>query len=493
MSHTIDSVWLVTREYAGIAEAGGVKNVACSLAEGLVRQGCSTRVFIPRYGCVVQEGDFLFSCGITVAGNSYGVSFSSTVIHGVTVVFVESPVYREKRAVYTYTSLEERDISGVVRGKGHLDVDILNMILQKAVIAYALHTGTAPDVLHCQDAHTALLPALIRTAPDCDRLFVGTAFIVTIHNAGPGYRQTIPGVSRAKKLTDLPEPVLERASLNGNIEPFLLAAEFAQLTTVSPWYAEELTSAKYDHDTEGLSGEFERRHISVVGITNGIDIDRYDPRETDRSLLPYAFDPEDGSLAGKYQCRKEFFRRIRDGSFGNDISCHGSIDDDPHAVYFSYHGRIAWQKGLDVLAKSAQLVLDHVPEARFVVLGQGDPVLESNLVRMSMRYNGRFVFLGGYERSLARMAVATSDFLVLPSMFEPCGLEDYIGQIYGTIPVAHAVGGLKKIENGRNGFLYASKNSGNDIGELSRILIDLAGEITVAGVEGTAGIPDLWR
>ena len=119
---------------------------------------------------------------------------------------------------------------------------------------------------------------------------------------------------------------------------------------------------------------------------------------------------------------------------------------------FPIMGVLPGKKGLDVLAKSAQLVLDHVPEARFVVLGQGDPVLESNLVRMSMRYNGRFVFLGGYERSLARMAVATSDFLVLPSMFEPCGLEDYIGQIYGTIPVAHAVGGLKKIENGPERF-----------------------------------------
>lgn len=489
MSRAIDSVWLVTREYAGIAEAGGVKNVACSLAEGLVRQGCVTTVFIPRYGCVVQEGDFLFSCGITVAGNSYGINFSSTVIHGVTVIFVESPVYREKCAVYTYTAAEERTIPGVVRGKGHLDVDILNMILQKAVIAYTLHTGAVPDVLHCQDAHTALLPALIRTVPDYNRLFAETAFIVTIHNAGPGYRQTIPGVPRAKILTGIPEAVLERALLNGNVEPFLLASEFAQLTTVSPWYAEELASAKYDRDTEGLSGEFERRQVTVVGITNGIDADRYDPRETDRSLLPYAFDPEAGSLAGKYRCRKEFFRRIRAGSLGTEISCHGTIDDDPHTVYFSYHGRIAWQKGLDVLTKSAQLVLDHVPEARFVVLGQGDPVLESSLVRMSIRYNGRFVFLAGYERSLARMAVATSDFLVLPSMFEPCGLEDYIGQIYGTIPVAHAVGGLKKIEDGRNGFLYTSKNSGNDIGELSRILIDLAVEKATSDTEGVMGIP----
>lgn len=489
MNRAIGTVWLVTREYAGIAEAGGVKNVACSLAEGLVRQGCSTAVFIPRYGCVVQEGNFLFSCGIEVAGDSYGVSFSSLVIRGVTVVFVESPVYREKRAVYTYTAAEERAVSGVVRGKGHSDVDILNMILQKAVIAYALHTGTVPDALHCQDAHTALLPALIRTVPDYDRLFAGTAFLVTIHNAGPGYRQAMPGLLRAKKLTGLPDAILERALLNGNVEPFLLAAEFARLTTVSPWYAEELTSANYDQDTEGLSGEFERRRISVAGITNGIDFDRYDPRDTSCSLLPHAFDPEGGTLAGKYRCRKEFFRRIRDGSLGGDVLCHGSIDADPHAVYFSYHGRIAWQKGLDVLAKSAQLVLDHVSEARFVVLGQGDPVLEANLVRMSARYNGRFVFLNGYERSLARMAVATSDFLVLPSMFEPCGLEDYIGQIYGTIPVAHAVGGLKKIEDGRNGFLYATNKNGNDIGELSRILIDLATEITASGSEGAAGIP----
>jgi starch synthase len=156
-----------------------------------------------------------------------------------------------------------------------------------------------------------------------------------------------------------------------------------------------------------------------------------------------------------------------------DITCFGTIESAPDAVYYSYHGRIAWQKGLDVLEKAARVVLAHSDNARFIILGQGDPTLESLLIGMSVRYPGRFVYIRGYERSLARMAVAVSDFLVLPSAFEPCGLEDYIAQIFGTIPVAHAVGGLQKITNGKNGFLYGTHES-NEPARLASLLLELA-------------------
>lgn len=489
MQNTAKSIWLVTREYAGIAEAGGVKNVACSLSEGLAALGKSVTVFMPRYGCVGTESSFLFSGALEVAGETEYVSFGEYAHHGVRIVLIECERFREKRAVYVYTEEESRSVPGAARGKGHHDVDLMNMILQKAVMRFAIETGSAPDVLHCQDAHTALLPALVRNDPDSAILFSRTECVVTIHNAGPGYRQAIPSIDRAALLTGLAEGVLSKGLFNGNVEPFLLAAEYGKLTTVSPWYASELTSGRFDSFSEGLSGEFERRGTRIVGITNGIDYHRYSPADTSVSLLPFPFDPASGNLAGKYETRERFIAMIRNFTDSPEMHCFGTIDPVGDAVYFSYHGRIAWQKGLDTFEKTARIVLDAIPEARFIILGQGDPHLESLFIRLSMRYPGRFAFIRGYERSLARMAVAVADFLVLPSVFEPCGLEDYIGQIFGTIPVAHAVGGLQKIRHGVNGFLYSS-DSDNEAVVLADLLVRLARPVIESGGIGCDAVSE---
>ncbi|HKL85034.1 MAG TPA: glycogen/starch synthase [Treponemataceae bacterium] len=483
------SIWYVTREYAGIAEAGGVKNVACALAEGCARKGSSVLVFIPAYGCVSIQGAVSFGTEISIAGKFHSVSFREFAHNGVRIVLIESDIYREKSDVYVYTKAEAALIQGNPHMQGHFDSDLLNMLLQFSVIQYSILSGLIPDVIHCQDAHTAILPALIRTNPVLNNHFISTKIVVTIHNAGAGYRQIIPGISRAQQVTQLTEEVLQMAFFNENVEPFLLSALYGNLTTVSPWYARELTSASFNHFTEGLSGEFERRHISITGITNGIDFNRYDPRDTSISHLPFSFDPSCGDLAGKYKCRDFFLNELNKNNIPVGIEQFGSIDTKKTNVFFSYHGRIAWQKGITDFVKSAAIVLDSLPEARFLVLGQGDPMLEILLIKMTEKYGGRFLFLRGYERSLARLIVAVSDFLVLPSVFEPCGLEDFIGQIFGTIPVANAVGGLQKILHGKTGFLYTSGSKEEPEKTLASLLLSVASPLIVSGSIGCGTIP----
>ncbi|ULQ59980.1 glycogen/starch synthase [Brucepastera parasyntrophica] len=491
MSQQIEKIWLVTREYAGIAEAGGVKNVACSLAEGLVSQKENVTVFIPRYGSVSLSSNPLFSGEVRINDRTYPVSFSETILHGVDIIFIESPIFAEKHDVYVYTEEEVGVIPGAVRGKGHSDVHTMNMLFQKAVLEYARIRGTAPDILHGQDAHTAFLPALIRTESGYSDIFSKTASAVTIHNAGPGYRQEISGgLSCASSITGFPESILQKAMLNGNIEPFLLAAEYGTLTTVSPWYADELTSRSFDDITQGLSGELERRGIRITGITNGIDFYRYDPVDIINSLLPVQFNPESGDLAGKYKCRERFLWALDALSSIPTIKTYGNMEYDPGAVYCVYHGRLAWQKGIDVLERSARMVLDTLAESRFVVLGQGDPGLEDMLTQTASEYPGRFLFMNGYERSLARLVVAAADFIILPSLFEPCGLEDYIGQIYGTLPIAHAVGGLQKILDGQNGFLYRTQSPEEHPYILAETILNVCRPVVKAGGEGCAALTE---
>lgn len=489
MKEKISSVWIVSREYAGIAEAGGVKNVTTSLSESLVRTGLEVTAFIPAYGFVTCSGQSRPGPSICIGGTIHEVTYTVCYQHGVRIVLVNSPVFTEKNAVYVYTARESFSIPGALRGKGHHDVDVMNILFQRSVIEWGRLFNEIPSVIHCQDAHTATLPALVRTLPPFDALYSETGLVVTIHNAGPGYRQGIPGLSRAARVTGLPEQIVGGALLSGVFEPFLLASQYACLTTVSPWYAQELIQPEYDEFTGGLSSEFKRRNVQVIGITNGIDYHRYTPSDPSVSLMPFAFNPVSGDLCGKYSCRRDFFKSFDKYMSMSGLQCFGSMKDDSSAVYFSYHGRIAWQKGIEALVRAADAVLAHVERARFVVLGQGDPVLESMLVELSVKWHGRFLYIQGYERTLARMAVAISDFLVLPSVFEPCGLEDLIGNIYGTLPVAHATGGLNKIRHGETGFVYSARESKNDASVLAGLLIELAQPVIDSNHEGCVSVP----
>lgn len=474
-------IWLVAREYAGLAEAGGVKNVTCSMAEGLARSGSEVTAFLPLYGFMDVRPSPVLSVGIDVGDTAYPVEYSSLEHNGVRIILVAAPVFSDKRQVYVYTEAEASAIPGASRGSGHLDVDVMNVLFQKAVARFAVETGERPGIVHCHDAHAALLPALARHDPLYSAAFRDAAFFVTIHNAGPGYRQPLGKPAYAARLTGLDAAILDAATLEGEVEPFLLSAPCATLTTVSPWYAGELTDPLYDARTGGFSGELRRRGIFVTGITNGMDRPRYCPRFTERSLLPFAFDPPSGDLAGKYLCRGALVARFSGDAEPGDIYPVGSARDAEDAVWFCYQGRIVPQKGLAVFADAARILLESEPRARFVTMGQGVPSLEDALYALAEAFPGRFLFLRGYERALARLVVASSDFLVLPSEYEPCGLEDYIGQIYGTLPIARAVGGLNKIRDGETGFLYGGDPIPNDPADLAAALTGILRDFARGG------------
>ena len=138
-------------------------------------------------------------------------------------------------------------------------------------------------------------------------------------------------------------------------------------------------------------------------------------------------------------------------------------------VIFAYHGRLVYQKGLDVLSEAMPLCLQNNSNIRFIITGQGDKRLEENQINLAKQFPGKVLYLRGYNKTLARLCVAVSDFIVLPSFFEPCGLEDFIASILGTIPIAHKTGGVQKIQNNITGFLYEN----NDAKNLSTKLLNL--------------------
>jgi len=475
-------LWIVSMECAGIAEAGGVKNVTYSLCKEFAELNNKVTLFIPVFGCtnfdnVSFESEEEKKAELYLCGKEYEVSYkkAKSAEGKFDIVFVNHQVFSEKEAVYTYTEHEQELNPSHKKGSGHTDALFIDILFQKAVCTYSAlcQKSELPDILHCQDASTAALPALASQL----KKFNKTKSVVTIHNAGPAYHHNFSSIGEAAWYTDLPTELLERALNRSFVEPFLLASEAgAHMTTVSETYAHEITDPLNYELTDGLAPIFAERNIKITGITNGFDFERYNPEDKTISLLPFEFSPEKKLLDGKWKCRKFFIQNIvnTDNYDFSGIKKFGKLDcssDFSKEIYIAYHGRVASQKGLPVLISAVPAILENFSNVRFVFMGQGEPVLENDIIELTHKYPGKISFLNGYNRSIARMVCAVNDFIVLPSYFEPCGLEDYIAQAYGTLPIAHKTGGLNKIVDGYSGFLYTTNSKEALISKITEVIM----------------------
>ena len=447
------SVWHVTREYAGLAEAGGVKDVARGLAEAQARAGCRTTVVLPLYGFMpeaLKSGDRVASFTLALPDQDHGnaripedVRVVATQLGGVRMLVVESSRFSSARDVYTHTQRDEDENHWKTRGSGHWDAHQKNITLQRAALEAALALGERPDVFHCHDGHTAFLPALIREDPRLVEPFRQTRAVVTIHNAGAGYHQEVWNAEFAELLTGLPARVIQRGMLGTSVDPLLLSGDYGSLVTVSEQYAREVMAERETEMSGGLGKAFRERGISLGGITNGIDPGPWDPRAAGSPGLPFPFDPLTGDLDGKRKCREVLFRSL-------------AFPTDPGGPLYAYVGRLAGQKGIDVLFHALKDLLRSSGARVFAIVGRGEKDMESMLAWLAAEPStaGRLAFVPRYDSDLASLLYAASDFFLIPSAYEPCGLTDFIAQLRGSIPIVHHVGGLVKVRDGETGFSY---------------------------------------
>lgn len=466
-------IWIVSMECAGLIEAGGVKNVTYSLCEGFTKAGHEVTLFIPLFAStrldnvVDFESDCLGTEISTCETNVYvSYAFAKFKSFNANIVFINNPSFLEKSGVYVYTKKEELMNPMHKCGTGHTDMLFLDTVLSKAVASFGTMMGKEyePDIIHCQDAATAIIPSYVESFRP--KFYEKTKCIVTIHNAGPAYHHEFRDSSEAYYYTELKYESLLAASNEERIEPFLLASIHGNLTTVSDFYAKELVDPKYNSITDNLSGIFCSRAVHIEGITNGIDYNRYDPENTDKSRLAYKIMVQSGNFEGKFKNRDFLVKLLKkDNSlsesetsrFLEDVQTSSKLaaDSEKKSIYFVYHGRLVWQKGINIFLQASEILLEKYPEVKIIICGQGEQLIETAVEKFVNKYRERATFINGYNQALARLVVAASDFAVLPSHFEPCCLEDMIAQIYGTIPIAHSTGGLKKIIDKKTGFLYS--------------------------------------
>jgi len=459
----VESIWMLTREYRGIAGAGGVKDVSRDLAESLARAGYEVSVFMPRYGFMdPEELGFRTLCPQFDVDLNYareerreGVGFWHRNLKGVDIILVEAGRFSEKLGIYLYTEEEEDVDISHKKGEGHLDYFAMNILLQKAVLDYAIFTGTRPDIFHCQDGHTSVLPAMMREIDGFRQYFKDSGALLTIHNAGLGYHQDVADLFFAMVVTGLPQRVVYNAVLNGSFNPFLAGAAYAPINTVSENYARELQETELDALTGWLGHTLKDRGILIEGITNGINPDEFSPKYPEKLGLPASFDPAGGDLAGKSICRKELVIRAMFGDISG-IKTYGAIDYSPSQPLFTVVSRFSEQKGLDVLGEALENLLAEDKKIQVVILGSGNSDIEKQLISLAehLADEERFALLIGYDSGLANLIYAAGDFFVISSRYEPCGLTDFMAQLMGNIPIVHTTGGLIKVKEGFNGFSF---------------------------------------
>ncbi len=474
----IREIWMVSREYGNLAGAGGVKDVVSQLAVTLGRwSGRSVHVVLPCYGFMDPEelGFVLLADPLHPERNlefevdlNYPKKERREQVRvwfarqeRVHIYLLDAERFREKHNVYTYTAEEESRHSWQVKGDGHYDYFAMNILLQKGSLDLMMLLGVKPDVIHCHDGHTAVLPAMISEHPGLRNYFRSTGCVVTVHNAGKGYHQEVADLAFARVTTGLPLPLILRSRLDECFDPFLAGAAFSVMNTVSENYARELRETIDDRLTGWLGHTLLKKNIVLEGVTNGIDPDAFSAKDHLKTGVAASFDPLGAAeLVGKVKCKEALLQQLSGKSEMTGVRQSGFLKSDASIPLVTFIGRLSAQKGVDVLTAALKKLLGERSDFHFLLLGTGSSQDEKELVQLAEKKEnlGRICILRGFDTKLANKVYAAGDFFVIPSQYEPCGLTDFMAQLFGNLPIVHHVGGLVKVVDGETGFAYEKQS-----------------------------------
>ena len=471
---TVSNIWMVTREYEGLAGAGGVKDVCRQLAETLqAKKGLTVSVVLPRYGFMNPEEkgfrllDISFEVDmpyVNVERREF-VGIWSKKEKGVQLYLIDAERFSEKRGIYTFTAEDEIEDPMHRQGYGHVDYFAMNILHQKATLNLMILLGEKPDIIHCQDGHAACLPAMLREVEGYRHYFSKTGCIVTIHNAGVGYHQEVSDLPFARTITGLPESCIYGNQLGDAFDPFLAASFYSVMNTVSENYARELRETPDDALTGWLGHTLVTRGVHLEGITNGINPNVHNPLDWKRMGIAAGFDPEKQDLEGKKRCREDLVQLLEANAASSEklpsIRQSGMLTPRPDQPLFILVSRFSTQKGVEKLVKALKIQMEQDTDFQILILGAGSKEIEDGFVDLTKvkKNNGRICVLRGYDPMLANRIYAAGDFFLNPSRYEPCGLTDFIAQLFGAIPIVHHIGGLVKVVDDVTGFSYEEHSS----------------------------------
>jgi starch synthase len=402
-------ILMVASEAVPFAKTGGLADVIGALPRALARLGHDVDVVMPRYRGITA-GDPTGELGVAIGSQLHRATVHATVSDGVRTVLIDHPAYFDRDYLYG------------AGGHDYPDNPERFAFLAQAALNWASSTAQPYDVFHAHDWQAGLVPVLAGQRFRAHSSFNRVPTVFTIHNLA---YQGIFDASWLPRLGlgwDLMR--IDAMEYWGRVSYLKAGIVFSRLlTTVSPTYAREIQTPEYGFGFDGILRE---RADDLVGILNGIDYDQWDPARDPALPAPFAAGRLDGKAAAKRALLGAFHLPVTDDALARPLV--GLI------------ARLVDQKGFDLLAAIA----DELPRigATFVLLGTGERRYEDLWLALAARYPDRIGTRIGFDEQLAHLIEGGADLFLMPSRFEPCGLNQMYSLRYGTVPVVRATGGL---------------------------------------------------
>jgi len=404
------NILFVASEMAPFAKTGGLADVMAALPAYLQRAGHDVRVVLPLYDTIdtkkatfVAQGDFEVGLGThRYECKLFRVAPTPT---SPTIYFIHCPALYARGRLYTSDADEHRRF----------------LALQFGAVVICQRVGFRPDIAHCHDWQAALLPMILKAHLNKDPHFARTRSLLTIHNLN--YQGSFPASvgddTNLVMVADLfHQELLKQGRFNCMLQGILYADG---ISTVSPTYAKEIQTPQHG---AGMETFLRARSSTVIGILNGVDYDEWSP-EKDKHLTHH-FSAQD--LANKEKCKAELLTKLGLPYLAG-VPVVGVVS------------RLASQKGFK-LFDPVMFELLRTTGFQLVVLGTGEPALEGLMFELQRQFPKQVCFFQGFKNDLAHLIEAGADMFVMPSVYEPCGLNQMYSLKYGTVPIVHRTGGL---------------------------------------------------
>lgn len=383
-------VLLASSEVVPFAKTGGLADVAGSLPLALEELGIDVRVIMPKYASVKASGN------------------SAKIGKSIKVYFVENEDYFNRKELYA-------DLFGDY--KDNLDRFVF---FSREILARCRKEGFAPDVIHCNDWQTALVPVYLNTIYKYDPFFANTRTLYTIHNLA--YQGLFPKEEFPKIGLDWALFHIDYFEFYDKVNLMKAGLVYSDaISTVSPTYAKEILTREFGC---GLEGALKTRENALFGILNGIDYNLWSPEKDTKIFKNYSVDSLQDKCLNKEMFQKEMGLKV-----------------DRNIPMFGMITRLAEQKGADFVADIIDKLLNM--KAQFVLLGTGDIKYHIIFEKIAKKYPALASISLRFDAALAQKIYASSDFFFIPSRYEPCGLSQMISFRYGTAPIVRQTGGLK--------------------------------------------------
>ncbi len=404
---------VLSSEILPYAKTGGLADVAGALVKNLSLLGHEVHAFMPLYSAVraahpeLRPHPEVQRLPLVIGHSEYLFSLQTAAFPGgdPAVHFIDCPELYDRASFYTNDPDEHRRF----------------LLFVRATLETCRILKIAADIFHCNDWHTAFLPLYLKTLYARDPLLGKARSVLTVHNIG--YQGVFASAAAADLGIDAVESRLDAGDLShGVINSLKTGLKYAdRVTTVSPTYAREITAGPLGM---GMQATLRAREDAVAGILNGVDYEVWDPRRD--PYLTAHFGPQD--MHGKHTNKERLIAAVR-------------LDPKASQPLIGMVTRLTEQKGIDLLSEALPEMLES-RDFGLMVLGSGDPKYAAFFDQLARRFPQRVAFRAGYNESLAHMVEAGSDIFLMPSRYEPCGLNQMYSLRYGTVPIVRNTGGL---------------------------------------------------